>query len=426
MRRIHSQAKPLAPSDGAHGSRRRFLQTLGLGFGVGGLHEFSFAQRVAGVASPRPVIFVFLRGGADGLALLSPLDDPDFLAARPPEMRFEKSMQAADAPITEWAGTRFYWHPHLAPLAEFYHARQLQIWQAVGLTNETRSHFEAQEIMERGLSDLQQRPDEFGFITRLVRGANSSHAANTNQSLAHRVESIPFFAATPALPRAFLGSAQTLAVRDLQAGITVPGGALGLAALQALVTSDRQSVLPTTLSELWSTIDFLNAKLPQRDGKVVPYTSAASTAYPNSDLGIGLRSVARLLEADVGLRFAWIDSGGWDTHEGQVGRLNNLVKDFSGSLEAFAQDQKARQRSYTVVILTEFGRRLSSNRSQGTDHGHGSLAWILSDGLLPTQPTLMGAWPGLTPAALSRGVDLAVTTDYRTVLGAALTQSATP
>jgi len=150
------------------------------------------------------------------------------------------------------------------------------------------------------------------------------------------------------------------------------------------------------------------------DHKVLPYVSAAKTEYVNNDPSVGLRSLARLLELKVPIEYAWIDQLGWDTHENQPGRLNNLIQNLGQALLSFALDMEARKQSYTLVVMTEFGRRLRSNRSNGTDHGHAGLAMVMGDRVPGGQ--VLGKWPGLSTAQLDRQVDLAVTTDYREVL----------
>ena len=165
-------------------------------------------------------------------------------------------------------------------------------------------------------------------------------------------------------------------------------------------------------------IEEINRALPKQDNRIAPYASAGQSPYPNSDPGVGLRSVARLMQANVGLQYAWVDQGGWDTHEHQGWKLNYLVKDLAMALQAFDEDMQAQKKDYTLVVLSEFGRRLRSNKSNGTDHGHAGLALVMGSQVPGGQ--VMGKWPGLQSDALDRGVDLAVTTDYQNVLQQAL------
>ncbi|MEA2554055.1 MAG: hypothetical protein QOJ65_2231, partial [Fimbriimonadaceae bacterium] len=142
----------------------------------------------------------------------------------------------------------------------------------------------------------------------------------------------------------------------------------------------------------------------------------AKSAYPESDIGQGLRQVAQLIKADVGVEIACLDKGGWDTHVAQgrgTGILANQLKDVALAMAAFAKDLGPKLKRVTVVAQTEFGRRLHENDGQGTDHGHASVMFLLGGG---TVPGVHGKWPGLREDQLSGPGDLQVTTDYRNVL----------
>ncbi|MBU3627214.1 DUF1501 domain-containing protein [Polynucleobacter sp. JS-Safj-400b-B2] len=384
---------------------------LGLGGMYAGISKWSFA------ASPEqaniinksinggPLIVVFLRGGADGLAILSPLDDPNFLAARPPEMRFTKEKAANSAPIT-LDGTNFYWHPAAAPLNQLFSNRRLIAWPTVGIKDETRSHFEAQEIIERGIQNLQTLPDSFGWMARQVY-------LNKGQ-ISPKVNSLPLFAGSNTMPRAMQGANQVLAVRDLQGGISFQGGQASLKAIQTLAEVDNNHPAAQTMLGNFASLEQVNNALPKTDNKVLPYTSSGQVPYPDTDPGVGLRSVARIMQTNLGLQYAWVDYGGWDTHDAQPGRINNQIERLSKALLAFDEDMRAQNKDYKLVVMTEFGRRLISNKSNGTDHGHGSLALIMGSQVAGGR--MMGRWPGLETNQLDRGVDLAVTTDYLQLL----------
>jgi uncharacterized protein (DUF1501 family) len=216
------------------------------------------------------------------------------------------------------------------------------------------------------------------------------------------------------MPRAMQGAEPALAARDLQGGVWFPGGPAGLKAIQALSQADRQHLAAPMIASTFNTFEQVSLALPRIDNKVLPYETAGSTPYPNYDPAVGLRSIARIIQAKMGLQYAWVDHGGWDTHEGQGWRINYLIEQLGNSLLAFDQDMQARNEPYQLVVLTEFGRRLASNKSGGTDHGHGSLALVLGNPIAGGK--MQGRWPGLDTASLDRGVDLAVTTDYLELL----------
>ncbi|MBT8524362.1 DUF1501 domain-containing protein [Polynucleobacter paneuropaeus] len=353
-----------------------------------------------------PFIVVFLRGGVDALGILSPLEDPNFLAARPPDMRFAMSA-AAGSPIV-LNGTPLYWLANALPITQLYANKRLVVWPAVGLLDETRSHFEAQEIMERGVQSLDRLPDSLGWIARAEQLSNPRWPKN----------SLPLFAGNSSFPRVMQGAHQVLVTRDLQGGIPFPGGDNSFKAMQALCNADSNPIVSGNMLETLQLIEEINRALPKQDNRIAPYASAGQSPYPNSDPGVGLRSVARLMQANVGLQYAWVDQGGWDTHEHQGWKLNYLVKDLAMALQAFDDDMQAQKKDYTLVVLSEFGRRLRSNKSNGTDHGHAGLALVMGSQVPGGQ--VMGKWPGLQSDALDRGVDLAVTTDYQDVLQQAL------
>jgi uncharacterized protein (DUF1501 family) len=356
-----------------------------------------------------PFILVFLRGGADTLSFLSPLEDPDFIAARPPEYRFTPS-GFNEKPLSI-DGISLYWHPKAEPFAKLYAAGRLVPWVAVGFGDQTRSHFEAQEIMERGVGSLQKLPDSNGWMVRQL--------ARMHQQAGKSV--LPLFAGNNNLPGVMHGSNVVMAARDLTNGLNYPGGPAALRALQSLCSLEQSHPASTLMKETADTINVVNQTFPKEAGnsnKVVPYVSSGATAYPNSDPGVGLKSVARLLQANVGLQYACVDHLGWDTHEYQNGKIDYLLRDLSNALGAFDEDMQAQQQRYTLVVMTEFGRRLRTNRSGGTDHGHASLSLVMGSNVAGGK--VYGRWPGLATAQLDRGVDLAVTTDYRQVLKQAL------
>ncbi len=392
--------------------RRLFLKSAVAGLSIAGLDLAGIrGMALAATGQPQitsgacPLVVVFQRGAADGLSILSPLDDPDFLAARPPGMR-----TATSEATTALGSTRFYWHPEAAPIAQLYRDRRLAAWQAVGLKDETRSHFEAQEMVERGVQSLNHLPDQLGWLTRQF-GAASHPVPGTAAPLA-------LFAGSTNLPRAMQGAPGALASRDLQSGLDVGGGAAGFAALQSLCAADRLDHNAASMLAHLEGMKRLNAVLPQAGDKVLPYETAGATPYPESDPGVGLRSVARVIHGGLGVRAAWVDQGGWDTHEGQPRRLDTQLRNLSLALLAFDQDMRARRQDYVLIVLTEFGRRLRSNRSNGTDHGHGSLALLMGDRI--DGGKMMGRWPGLSTSQLDRGVDLAATTDTLEVLSQAV------
>jgi uncharacterized protein (DUF1501 family) len=151
------------------------------------------------------------------------------------------------------------------------------------------------------------------------------------------------------------------------------------------------------------------------------YTPANGAKYPNGRFGQSLLQIARLIKADVGLEVAFADIGGWDTHVNEVGpqpavgQLANNLSDFGRSLAAFSQDLGDRMQDIAVVTMSEFGRTAKENGNRGTDHGHANVMFVMGGGIRGGK--VYGDWPGLVEEQLYEGRDLALTTDFRDVLG---------
>jgi uncharacterized protein (DUF1501 family) len=149
-----------------------------------------------------------------------------------------------------------------------------------------------------------------------------------------------------------------------------------------------------------------------------PVPNSQSPNYPDSNFGRGLGEIARIIKAEVGLEVAAIDLDGWDTHFAQgvqTGLMPRLMTDLAEGLAAFHEEMLNHADKLTVVVMTEFGRRAYENASLGTDHGHGGMMMLVSGNL--KSGGVFGQWPGLKPHQLFGPGDLAVTTDYRDILG---------
>jgi uncharacterized protein (DUF1501 family) len=187
--------------------------------------------------------------------------------------------------------------------------------------------------------------------------------------------------------------------------------------LAALYRIDApQGALDGQAKLVFETVNTLN-KL-----NVGTYQPANGASYTGDEFGLGLQQVAQLIKADVGLEVACLDLGGWDTHEQQGtldGVFNSLLGGLARGLQAFYTDLAERMGGVTVVVMSEFGRRIAENASSGTDHGHGNVMFLLGGSVNGGQ--VFSRWPTLSPEALDDG-DLAITTDYRDVLAEIVTR----
>jgi uncharacterized protein (DUF1501 family) len=170
-------------------------------------------------------------------------------------------------------------------------------------------------------------------------------------------------------------------------------------------------------SETLDAVDII--ELNGGDGDYIPANGAV---YPSGSLGQHFQTIAAMVKLDLGLRVATVDFGGWDTHNGQGsnggGYFYGHVEELARALAAFYTDLDGSgsldfTQRLTVVVMSEFGRRLRENADDGTDHGHGSFMLVMSGNAIGG---VHGSWPGLSNAQLFDGADLEVTTDYRRVL----------
>lgn len=364
-----------------------------------GLRHLALAAQPGGHDA---LIVVFQRGGCDGLSLVAPVNDPDYIADRAPELRVladgpkpGRSLRQSLAPAID-----FRLHPEAAPLGDLYDARNLAVIHAAGLENGTRSHFVAQDLMDHGISDANGlRAVSDGWLTRLM---------------AVQAGTAPAIATSSSLPASLAYHADSLAIPDLRGGLGLPGGPLVTPALSALYNG-KADPFSRAARQTLSDMTLLDSRLPRgADGKVMDYQPDHGAQYEETESGRALRTVARLLKMEIGLSVAAVDIGGWDHHDNLAGRFSGLAGQFSRAMAAFWNDISAYHNRVTVVVMTEFGRRLRTNKSNGADHGHGGVMMVLGGRVNGGQ--MYGRWPGLASAQLDNGVDLAVTTDYRTIL----------
>jgi uncharacterized protein (DUF1501 family) len=206
-----------------------------------------------------------------------------------------------------------------------------------------------------------------------------------------------------------------LAVADLGGGLGPPGGDPVQKMLTRLYAGDGGTVGDAGRRALAS-LRAVDAHIPRDpQQKALPYQPATGVKYDGSgEYERPLKIVAQLIKMEIGLEAATVDLGGWDMHEYQNGRFRGQVTKLSSGLTAFWEDLAAYHDRMIVFTITEFGRRLRSNRSGGTDHGRASVMAVLGGKIRGGK--FYGVWPGLEPEILDEGVDLRVATDYRQVL----------
>jgi uncharacterized protein (DUF1501 family) len=226
-------------------------------------------------------------------------------------------------------------------------------------------------------------------------------------------------AATSQMPRILAGSAPALAIPDLARFGFGSHRAAGLAqqGLERLWADSEDPLLADTARETLDAVETLKSVDPAQ------YGPENGVRYPKNEFGDDMQQIAQLIKADVGLEIAFAEIGGWDHHvnEGGVtGPLANLLRQFSAGIDAFVRDLGERMQDVVLVTLSEFGRTAGENGSRGTDHGHANAIFVIGGPVKGGK--VFGEWPGLEREQLHEGRDLALTTDYREVMGLLLSR----
>jgi len=383
-------------------TRRIFLRNSALAV-VGTAGVPSFLTRAAFGATengdrPKRLVVIFQRGAADGLNIVIPHGEPQYYAMRP-------SINIPRKSVLDLNGF-FGLHPSLAPLQPLWQQRHLAVVHAAGSPDSTRSHFDAQDFMETGTPGVKITED--GWLNRSLH------------SLAPVQKNSPFraIALGPSLPRILSGPEPAVAmnnINDFSVGGRNPKPSPAASAFEAMYDHSSDSILHTTGEETFDALKMLKAADP---GKYAPTPGAN---YPKGRFGSSLGQLAQLIKANLGVQVAFADIGGWDHHvnEGAVqGQLANVLSDFSQALAAFWSDLGDLGEDTVIVTMSEFGRTARENGNRGTDHGHANVMFVLGGPVKGGK--VYGPWPGLDQSQLYEGRDLALTTDFRQVIGEAV------
>jgi len=384
-------------------TRRSFLRSAAL-VGTAGVWWAGAKSALSQVAvrgdrsDGNVIVVIFLRGGADALNIVAPYAEDAYYRERPTlGLRKPNDKSVGDSQRLADLDGFFGLTPALSPLLPFYRDGELAIVHAVGSGDTTHSHFEAMSTMERGLRN-QTDATGGGWLGRHLKAKAGS---------ASPLRAVAF---SSIMPDSLGGATSALAVESLEQFRLSQNDAQLRSAIGALYR-DGDDAISRSGRETLKVLESLQKVNP------AAYQPDHGAVYPNHFTGDALRQVAFLIKQDLGLEVACLDIGGWDTHvaQGQTeGWLPSLLGDLGRCLAAFRQDMGGEMAKVTVVIQSEFGRRLAENSGFGTDHGAGGLMMALGGGVKGGK--VYGDWPGLEPAQLTGPGDLKITTDYRSVL----------
>ena len=338
-----------------------------------------------GGAAPRPtLVSIFLRGGADGLNMIIPCFEKRYYELRP-------TLSIAKSDCIDLDG-KFRFHPGFKSLVPLFREERLAMIHAVGSDDSTRSHFEAQDLMDRGAAGGEGISG--GWIGRHLRSRKGPLTSLSAVAISTQVpESLR------SGPAAVIGSLNEL---EFRAGTDKTEKVH--ASLKSLYGNAQDAVSSAGMEAL-EVVNRLRGIRAKMDG------------YPGSAFATSLSQIAALIRADVGMEAACIDLGGWDTHyiQGTTSGLHaGLIQELSDGLAAFCRDLGKSLDRTIIVVKTEFGRRVYENGSLGTDHGRGSVMFLLGGAVRGGR--VVTSWPGLEKNSVEGPGDLAVTTDYRDVL----------
>lgn len=348
---------------------------------------------LAAPATNAKLLFVFLRGGYDANNLLVPIGS-DFYYASRPNIAIAKPGEenGALALTTDWA-----LHPALREtIYPMFMGGEAAFIPFAGTTDLTRSHFETQDSIELGQELGGRRDFRSGFLNRLAQSLNAKQGNHA----------ISF---TDQLPLIFQGGVQVpnMALRSV--------GKSGIDARQCQVIAAMYKGTPLQQP--------VSAGFAVRDDVAKELTGEMQAANRNaiSTKGFELEAqrIARLMKDKYNLGF--VDVGGWDTHVGQGGANGYLAGRFDElgrGLAAFSQEMGSEWRNTVVVVVSEFGRTFRENGNRGTDHGHGSVFWVLGGGIKGKQ--VAGEQVAISQATLFQNRDMPVLNEYRAVLGGLL------
>ncbi|MBY0509549.1 MAG: DUF1501 domain-containing protein [Rhodospirillaceae bacterium] len=377
-------------------SRRHLLAGSSAGLGLAALAPGLKVAFAADAAPAKDVLIVlFQRGACDWLQMLAPAGDPNYIAARP-TIRVPATGANAGIGLSSLGGTDFYLSASAPELKTLYDSGKIAFVHAVGMPTTDRSHFICQDMMEKGIADNETKQNS-GWLARHIASGGGASAELATISTASTN------------PAALLGEPSAVAITDAS-NFNISGGSSTGNIIRAMNTG--VSAYKNVANAALDAVDAVQQGLRT-------LTDTSSTAgYTTGALSQPLRSLAKLIKMNVGVSVATVDFGSWDMHNGLVGEFNQRTIEFSRALAAFWKDMEGYHDRITLVTMTEFGRRLQENTSQGTDHGSASGMMILGGNVKGGK--IYGTWPGLAPSQLTTG-DLTVTTDYRQVLAEILT-----
>jgi len=374
--------------------RRSFLNSLAVGASL--IVPVGRNAWAATVDNPtrKKLIVIMLRGAVDGLNVVAPVADQNYLRLRP---TIGLGMPGTEGGAIDLDGY-FGLHPALSMLQPLWQQKKLAFVHASGSPDPSRSHFDAQDYMESGTPGRKNTPD--GWMNRLVTVLPGASTPSRALSIG------------PVMPRILAGTA---------AAVNLPTGKSGAKAN----VLDRPAI-GKAFDQMYAGHEgfqaaYMDGKNAHKEILDASMGSEKQMADGGAPLPNGFPDdaahLAKLMRNNPRMQLAFVALGGWDTHANQgagKGQLANRLAPLGQGLAVLAERLGPMFNDTTIVVMSEFGRTARENGNGGTDHGHGNVMWLLGGGVAGGK--VHGDWRGVGDAALNEGRDLPVTTDFRSVL----------
>ena len=384
--------------------RRDFLHALAAGAGLmipldHGSWAATAMEGQGAAGTQRKLIVIMLRGAVDGMNVVAPVGDPNYVRLRP---RIGLAAPGSDGGAFDLDGY-FALHPALSPLLPMWREKKLAFVHASGSPDGTRSHFDAQDYMESATPGRKSTPD--GWMNRVV-------TALPGISTPTRAVSVG-----PLMPRILAGSATATNIANGAAGTRaniLDKPAVGSAFDRLYENNARFGKTYQSGKDAHREVmdASMNPAMMDREQQVANGGAPLPNGFPDD-----AARLATLMRNDAKIQLAFVALGGWDTHANQgagMGQLAGRLAPLGLGLATLAQRLGPMFDDTTIIVMSEFGRTARENGNGGTDHGHGNVMWVLGGDVAGGK--VLGDWRGVSDAQLHEGRDLPVTTDFRSVL----------
>ncbi len=369
----------------------------------GRVSNVAFATESAANTTDEIMVVVFLRGGCDGLSLVAPYDDPTYIKSRG---QLALPSTGANAVLDLNTGnstmtSRMGLHPQAGPLKELFRRTQTRYRPCLWIGQRYAQPLRGDGLHGTGYAWQQSYGERVGSRDTSIPHPATGYCQRWQPRQRCQIR--------------LLGNSDAAAMNNASRfAISAPWRYLEGDMPHSMVNTVKKFYNGSTPIDIAGkrTLEVMETLKAQE----LNYTPDASAVYPSGSFGDSLKLVAQMIKLDLGLRVSTVDFGGWDTHDNQgnagTGYFADRTNMLARGLHALMSDLHTYEKRLTVVVMSEFGRRLGVNSSSGTDHGHGNVMLVLGGNV--NGGKIHGRWPGLED--LDQNQDLRITTDYRTVL----------